>query len=188
VLGDDLVVFDSELADFYLQVMKSLGVEINLTKSIVSKDKPIFEFAKRTFNFGTDVSPIPFKQLLGYSLADRVSQFLAYSSRGLLNNMSLLRRVLSRFGSLQISNKDFANPILASLGALASMKLLPHRWLVESLIVPSDEFDFDQAQLEVPLISSLKLILDINPILAKVTQGASDPLEIKEELASIGYP
>jgi len=168
--------------------MRLLGVEINLTKSIVSPSKPVFEFAKRTFNSGNDVSPIPFKQLLGHSLSDRVGQYLAFSTRGLLTNMSLLRRVLSRFGSLKLSMREFANPILASLGALTSQKLLPHRWLVESLIVPSEEFDLDQAPMEVPLISSLKLILDVNPVLAKVFRGASDPSLIKEELAKLKYP
>jgi len=84
--------------------------------------------------------------------------------------------------------REFANPILASLGALTSQKLLPHRWLVESLIVPSEEFDLDQAPMEVPLISSLKLILDINPVLAKVFRGISDPSLVKEELAKLSYP
>lgn len=172
ILGDDLTVYDERLADEYLRVMKLLGVEINLSKSIVSPSKPIFEFAKRTFNNGIDVSPIPFKQLLGNSLSDRVSQFIAYTSRGLLTNLSLLRRVLSRFGSLKLSQKEFLNPILANLGVLVDNQLIPHRWLVESLIVPSEMFDLDeQTNREVPLISSFKLILALNPVITKKFLG-----------------
>nr|UPW42208.1 MAG: putative RNA dependent RNA polymerase [Xinjiang mito-like virus 67] len=172
ILGDDLTIYNERLADEYLRVMKLLGVEINLSKSIVSPSKPIFEFAKRTFNNGIDVSPIPFKQLLGSSLSDRVSQFIAYTSRGLLTNLSLLRRVLSRFGSLKLSQKEFLNPILANLGVLVDNQLIPHRWLVESLIVPSEMFDLeDQTNREVPLISSFKLILALNPVIKKKFLG-----------------
>nr|UPW42120.1 MAG: putative RNA dependent RNA polymerase [Henan mito-like virus 27] len=188
ILGDDLVVFDSDLADEYLKVMKLLGVEINLTKSIVSPSKPVFEFAKRTFNCGQDVSPIPFKQMLGRTLPDRVSQFLALSTRGLFPNISVLRRVLSRFGNLAISQKEFANPILASLGALVSMKLVPHRWLVESLIEPKEEFDFNQAELKIPLISSFKLILELVPRLANVFQGKTELSVSASEVAALPYP
>lgn len=166
------MVFDPLLADKYLQVMRSLGVEINLTKSIVSPSSSVFEFAKRTFNSGSDVSPIPFKQLIGHSLSDRVGQYLAFATRGLLPTLSVIRRTLSRFGSLKLSQREFANPILASLGALTSQKLLPHRWLVESLIVPSEDFSFEEAKLEVPLISSFKLISELNPILASVFKGS----------------
>lgn len=165
--------------------MKLLGVEINLSKSIVSPSKPIFEFAKRTFNNGIDVSPIPFKQLLGSSLSDRVSQFLAYSTRGLLTDLSLLRRVLSRFGSLKLSQRELLNPILANLGVLVENKLMPHCWLVESLIIPSEVFDpEEQTHQEVPLISSLKLILEYNPIIKKKFQG--EP--VSESDLRIPYP
>jgi hypothetical protein len=48
VLGDDIVIFDTNLANQYLEVMKQLGLEINLSKSINSSSTPVFEFAKRT--------------------------------------------------------------------------------------------------------------------------------------------
>jgi len=153
--------------------MQLLGVEINLSKSIVSPSKPVFEFAKRTFNCGTDVSPIPFKQLLGSSLPDRIGQYLAYSVRGLLTNISLIKRVFSRFGSLKLSQKELMHPILSSLGVLVHNELIPHRWLVESLIVPSDTFDLETGleDRKLPLLSSLKLILALNPVVAQRFKG-----------------
>lgn len=54
--------------------MKTLGTEINLSKSIVSKDKPVFEFAKRTV-WGEDlVSGITISQVNSCgSLSSRIN-------------------------------------------------------------------------------------------------------------------
>lgn len=134
-------------------------MEINLTKSIVSPSKPVFEFAKRTYNNGIDVSPIPFKPLISPSLADTVGLVLQYSPKGLISRSSVLKRLISRFGSS--TRKELGNPILAILGALVSKKLVPHRWLVESLVDPKDgDFDLEESGLNVPQVSSIKLILD----------------------------
>jgi hypothetical protein len=46
ILGDDIIIFDAKVAQKYLEVMKGLGVEINLSKSIQSTNGT-FEFAKR---------------------------------------------------------------------------------------------------------------------------------------------
>jgi len=48
ILGDDLVIFNRDVADEYLVIMSELGCEINLSKSIRSPNRPVFEFAKRT--------------------------------------------------------------------------------------------------------------------------------------------
>lgn len=45
LLGDDVVIHDNKVAEKYLEVMADLGVEINLTKSVISEDT--IEFAKR---------------------------------------------------------------------------------------------------------------------------------------------
>jgi len=62
-LGDDIVLFDKEVADRYLLLCKHLGVEINLSKSVIAT-RPVVEFAKRTGFKGVDVSALPFKELL----------------------------------------------------------------------------------------------------------------------------
>jgi hypothetical protein len=77
-LGDDLVIFDSPLAEEYLKTARLLGVEINLNKSISSPDKPVFEFAKRTFIGPSNVSPIPIKQLLSNrTLSERCMNYIS---------------------------------------------------------------------------------------------------------------
>jgi hypothetical protein len=147
------------LADQYLLICQQLGVEINLTKSIVSPSKPVFEFAKRTYNAGVDVSPVPFKSIINASLADTVGLFLQNHAKGLVTGAGLFKRLVSRFG--KPIRSELVMPILAILGALVSRKQVPHRWLVESLVDPSDdEFDFDESSLELPLESSIKLILE----------------------------
>jgi hypothetical protein len=45
VLGDDLVIANDDVAFHYLIICKDLGVEINLSKSIISDS--IAEFAKK---------------------------------------------------------------------------------------------------------------------------------------------
>jgi hypothetical protein len=64
VLGDDLVLFEKDVADRYLTLCKELGVEINLSKSIVSENRPVLEFAKRTSINGVDVSAVSIKELI----------------------------------------------------------------------------------------------------------------------------
>jgi hypothetical protein len=46
LLGDDICIADQSVAEQYLILMASLGVEINLSKSLVSQTG-VTEFAKR---------------------------------------------------------------------------------------------------------------------------------------------
>lgn len=62
VLGDDVVIWNSTVAEAYLKVMQDLGVEVGLAKSVLSPKGKGLEFAKRTLVNGIDVSPIPFKE------------------------------------------------------------------------------------------------------------------------------
>lgn len=58
ILGDDIVIFDKLVADTYLSYMRLLGVEINLSKSVVSNNGS-FEFAKNTYYKTHNISGIP---------------------------------------------------------------------------------------------------------------------------------
>jgi len=89
ILGDDFVIWNKTVAQKYLKIMKRLGLEINLAKSIVSPHGKALEFAKRTFVNGLDVSPIPFKE---QSSAHRnVSLAINFQSRHNLSDLGLLR-------------------------------------------------------------------------------------------------
>jgi hypothetical protein len=63
ILGDDIVIADDSVAKVYLSLMESLGVEINLSKSLVS-DKGVMEFAKRLISPLAEYSPIGPKNIL----------------------------------------------------------------------------------------------------------------------------
>jgi hypothetical protein len=64
VLGDDLVIGDYRVAREYLALCQVIGVDVNISKSIVS-DNLSLEFAKRFFYKGTEVTPVP---LLGLAI------------------------------------------------------------------------------------------------------------------------
>lgn len=64
VLGDDIVIGDHGVAREYLTVMDQLGVSINKSKSLRSKNLSM-EFAKRFYYKGEDVTPFP---LVGLSV------------------------------------------------------------------------------------------------------------------------
>jgi hypothetical protein len=81
ILGDDLVIFDDRVATEYVRLIGVLGVEISWSKSLVSNDS--YEFAKRLFVKGVEVSGLPWDQLfrvnnpltvLGGFLADLVTR------------------------------------------------------------------------------------------------------------------
>lgn len=167
ILGDDLVVFDSALADKYLEIAKILGVEINLTKSISSQDRPVFEFAKRTCFGNSDLSPISIKQLLSNDqLSERTMNVVSFLKRGLLVSRSHIGILLSKFGSWQIlKNKKMSKtPLLAILGILNSMNLISHRWLTEALIDPKTDFD-NLKDITIPQESIIKLIKEVGKVL-----------------------
>jgi hypothetical protein len=64
VLGDDLVIANHRVARRYLQLLKELGVECGLHKSILSKKGIGLEFAKSTFIDKHNVSPISLDELV----------------------------------------------------------------------------------------------------------------------------
>jgi len=63
VLGDDVVIGNSEVAKSYLTIMEELGVGINLSKSLESSCG-LAEFAKRLLDSNTDFSAIGPKNVL----------------------------------------------------------------------------------------------------------------------------
>jgi hypothetical protein len=97
LLGDDLVIADEAVAQAYLTIAEDLGVEINLSKSLISKSG-VSEFAKRLFWDGKDLSPLPPKLL--FSL-----------SRGLRNLPHVLRDVVGRGIQPQIAKISEEKPL-----------------------------------------------------------------------------
>lgn len=57
-----MVIGNTAVARHYLRIVKSLGVDCNLFKSISSPKGIGLEFAKRNIIRGHDISPVPIKE------------------------------------------------------------------------------------------------------------------------------
>lgn len=144
MLGDDIVIFDRDLATKYLEVMNALGVEINPTKS-VSSSLPIFEFAKRFVVNGVNVSSLSFQQLISStSLGARVADCFHYAKSGVLQNLDILSNILCKKfvkGGVSKFYNELAVPALGLLGLLHQKGVIEHRLVIGSLVNPVKDFD-----------------------------------------------
>jgi hypothetical protein len=61
LLGDDIIIRDDEVAKEYMDLIAGLGVEYSIPKTHISPH--FFEFAKRIFYKGVEVSPFPISAL-----------------------------------------------------------------------------------------------------------------------------
>lgn len=163
ILGDDLVIFDADVAREYLIIMKGLGCEINMNKSINSPNRPVFEFAKRTCIGADIVSGISLGQVrAGYTVGARVANALSFSNAGLIPNLSLLSTVLNRFAMVRTSQKEMGLPTLALLGSLFQAGKVTHRELAHSITDPRNEdFDYESDSVAVPIRESLMACLGL---------------------------
>jgi len=103
ILGDDIVIYDTKVAQSYLAIMTELGVEISSTKTL-SSHIGVFEFAKRL------VGPEGYAQ--GLPLAEFAAArfnlnilWQAFRGRALTPSMSLFLRFMG-----------FGYKVLGSLG------------------------------------------------------------------------
>jgi hypothetical protein len=159
ILGDDLVIFDRLTADKYLEIMKTIGCEINLNKSIVSHNRPVFEFAKRTC-WGTEiVSGISFNQLgADLTVGSRVANVLSFAPQGLISSSSILLSLLTRNALARVkslSEKVTSVSLLALLGSLYQQGKVSLKELVTALIHPEDGLSGDI--IDIPRAAVLKL-------------------------------
>lgn len=81
MLGDDIVIKDTDVARQYSSIIASLGVKISLEKTLVSKDS--FEFAKRFFSKGQELTSYPTKAI------DRTSSHVSELWSTLVNAESM---------------------------------------------------------------------------------------------------
>jgi hypothetical protein len=89
VLGDDIQIFDEKVANRYLKVCDDLGVSINLSKSVVSKQLvPVVEYAKRTSMLGSDVSALSWKMLASQdNLTGKVNIAMKVFQKGVFSSL-----------------------------------------------------------------------------------------------------
>jgi len=61
LLGDDIVIGDKDVGDMYMEVIKGLGLDYSPLKT--HKSKNFYEFAKRYYLDGVEISPFPFSAI-----------------------------------------------------------------------------------------------------------------------------
>jgi hypothetical protein len=175
ILGDDLVIFDKAIADEYLKLMTLIGCEINLSKSINSHNRPVFEFAKRTCWGPNIVSGISMNQVrAGWNVGGRVANALSFSNTGLITKPSLLAIALSRYAwtrksaasavvfsrktNTNVKAKLFSLGILSLFGVLYQKGILPLKTLMMSIVNPHyEDADYTGEAVGLPIKASLEL-------------------------------
>jgi len=106
VLGDDIVIYNKIVAKTYHSLILSLGVECNLSKSIISPKGLGMEFAKRIFlKGGTDVSPAPLKEF--YSAMGSINALIEYGRKYNLSTPTLIKVAGFGYKVIASCNKPF---------------------------------------------------------------------------------
>jgi len=97
LLGDDIVICDPQVAECYKQTILGLGVEFSPSKTYTSTY--FFEFAKRIFYKGTEVSPFPISGLAEVSKKYYLLTqfFLEVEGKGWMSSCGIPTMVLTFF-------------------------------------------------------------------------------------------
>lgn len=86
LLGDDVVIFDDKVADIYQEMLKRLGVHINLSKSVFGDNKKSqIEFAKRLALSGTEMSSLKYNILSKDSMQNMLELVDLMYNRGIIS-------------------------------------------------------------------------------------------------------
>jgi hypothetical protein len=128
VLGDDIVIANSGVAEEYLELCKDFQIPLSLHKSFVS-DKGMFSFASEVFLGNKCMSPISIlEDFTSTSLASRLSFGLRLYERGWLGTKSQL--TVHKLYSTFLNKKDWiVENMLISNGVLTPGITHLHRLL-----------------------------------------------------------
>jgi hypothetical protein len=137
LLGDDIVLFEKDIAEEYLRLMKDFGVGINLSKSIVSKNKS-FEFAKVSWINGAFVSAISWKMFISQNNAmGRVNiLFQLLPKMNIKHPIRYIKTVTAR-SLLDLGAYKFN--LLALLSMMANSGKITIQELLKTMMSPMDQ-------------------------------------------------
>jgi hypothetical protein len=106
ILGDDLVIGNRLVAIEYLRVLKDIGMEVGLHKSLISGGNLGLEFAKRTFHKGEDISPIPLTEFA--AALGSISEMRSFALKFNLGFPALVKTLGYKFRVLGSLSKRFS--------------------------------------------------------------------------------
>lgn len=138
LLGDDIVIADTAVAEIYKELMSSLGVTLSPTKTHVSDDT--WEFAKRWYQAGDEISGIQLKAFMEVSNWAEAGEILRTSlSRWSIDPLDMEPRSISQYlQSLGQRPRD-CNKVLRFLhlplkADTEEVKASKSEWLASSLL------------------------------------------------------
>lgn len=133
LLGDDIILFDTEVAEQYLAIMAWIGVPINTSKSVVASNDTI-EFAKNTISGGENISAISWKMYISQNtMMGRASIAYSLIRKGIIRNKvvrwveNILRHTRKEKGALNYS-------LFALMNMFVSSRLLSFEELMSGAI------------------------------------------------------
>lgn len=136
LLGDDILIANQKVAAKYRWLCQKVGVEISLAKSMSSNQRS-FEFAKRVFFRGSDVSGFPWKL---WRVSQRnLSGTLALAQRVSLGTqkLSLSAFIKALGGGMKSSSRAYAGWRRLSTTTKALLVILTHPQSQSFLSKPS---------------------------------------------------
>lgn len=113
ITGDDLVLFDEQVASEYLKIMKDIGVPINQTKSVIAK-VPAVEYLKVTTLNTNNVSALSWRMFISNnSFMGRINTVYTLLDRDYIGNGGIINWL--RDTTCQALNKGNINLTLFSV-------------------------------------------------------------------------
>jgi len=139
LLGDDIVIFDEDVAKTYLALMKGYGVSINQSKSVIANNAS-FEFAKVFAKDGLNLSPISWKMFISQNTnMGRVNIcFYLLNSRYIKNPINYVRNIV-RKNTWVLGDYKFC--LLALISMFVKKNNLSYKEVLSLLIVPVENWN-----------------------------------------------
>lgn len=139
LLGDDIVIFDQDVAIAYLNLMQGYGVEINQSKSVIANN-PSFEFAKVFAKGYTNLSPISWKMFMSQNTnMGRVNiAFSLLNSRKVKSPITFIKNIVRK---TSYSLGDYKFCLLALISMFVKRNSLSYKEVLRLLIVPVDNWN-----------------------------------------------
>lgn len=136
VLGDDIVIFDKEIADRYLKLLEGdLDVKCNQSKSLIAPERPVIEFAKRICIGKDEVSAFSWRQIRSFdSLVGRACVAAdVVSRRGVKHPIRAFKAITGpQWGPISST----AYSLLSFAGVLVNRGLLHFSTVADLLVDP----------------------------------------------------
>lgn len=137
LLGDDIIIFDKEVAKEYLSLMAEIGVPINVSKSVVASTA-VAEFAKVTTLDGLNVSALSWKMFISQNtLIGRVNILFNLLNKNYLPKEGLETFIYSVTAKSRWNQGNIGYSLLPLLSMFAKSGILSWEVALQSLFDPS---------------------------------------------------